>query len=312
MRRNHAIRIHAYGGGDALRFDEIALPLAGPGEVVVRVRASSVNPVDWKVCSGQLKAMFPESLLPLVPGADLAGTIDQLGAGVSAFAIGDAVYGMVGLVGAYAQYVCIKAELLAAKPRSLDFLHAAAVPLAGLTAWQALFEAAQLQAGQSLLIHAGAGGVGSLAVQLAHGHGARVTATASAANADYLRSLGADEVIDYRSTTIEAMAQDYDVVLDLVGGDTAERSRGLLKPGGIVVVVAGRPAPSAADALGRRIVGIVVRPDGGILRQLAQQLDAGQLKPTIAARFPIREVAAAHALSAQNHTRGKIVLEMDT
>lgn len=309
MDRVKAVRIHAYGGAEVLCYEDIPRPAAGPGEVLVRVHAASVNPVDWKIRNGFVKAMYPTP--PMAPlGGDLAGVVEDVGAGVSDFAPGDEVFGMIGLLGAYAEYVVAKAEHLAPKPRGLDFINAASVPLVALTAWQALFDTAQLQAGQRILIHAAAGGVGSMAVQLARWKGAHVTGTASPGNAEYLREIGAEAVIDYHQTPVAAMPGDFDVVLDLAGGDTAERSLQLLKPGGIVVVVAGRPAPREPDSQGRRLVGIFGQASGDTLRQIGTLLDAGEIRTEIAAVFELEDVAAAHDLSEQGHTRGKIVLRM--
>jgi NADPH:quinone reductase-like Zn-dependent oxidoreductase len=204
----------------------------------------------------------------------------------------------------------IDAALLAPKPRSLDFIQAAAVPLVALTAWQALFDTAALRAGQSLLIHAAAGGVGSIAVQLACWRGARVNGTASPANADYLHSLGAETVIDHRRVAIESMPTGFDVVLDLAGDDAGLRSIPLFAPGGIVVVVAGRPAPRPPDEQGRRLTGIVVRPDGAQLARLGELIDQAGLRFEVAAVLPLREAAAAHALIEAGHTRGKLVLQV--
>ena len=306
-----AIRIHAFGGAEVLRHEDIEAPAPAAGEVLVRVHAAGVNPVDWKVRSGYGRGLIPGAQFPITLGGDLAGTVEAVGPGVTAFAPGAEVFGLIGLIGAYAGLVATKAEYLARKPRSLDFVQAASVPLAALTAWQALFDTAALQAGQSVLIHAGAGGVGLFAVQLARWAGVRVTATASPANAAYLHQLGAAAVIDYRSTPVEAMPGDFDMVFDLAGGDTAVRSMPLLKPGGIVVVAAGRPAPREPDDQGRRLIGIIVKPSGAKLEKIGALIDTGQLRTEIAAVFPLSQAAAAHALSELGHTRGKIVLKMD-
>lgn len=305
-----AVRVHAFGPAENLRWEELAAPSAKADEVLVRVHAAGVNPVDWKLRSGHARALFPESLLPLVPGADIAGVVEAAGSAAGGFAPGDAVFGMVGLFGAYAELVAVKAAHLARMPRTMSFVEAASVPLAALTATQALFGAAGLQPQQRVLIHAAAGGVGGMAVQLAAHRGAQVTGTASAANADYLRSLGAQDFIDYRRTPLEAMPAGFDVVLDLVGGDTAARSMALLKPGGIVVVVAGRPAPQAPDALGRRLAGILVQPDGAALASLAAAIEQGRLRSEICAVFPLQAAAEAHRLGEQGHVRGKIVLQV--
>lgn len=305
-----AMRIHEYGQLEVLRYEDIPRPVPDPGEVLVRVHAASVNPVDYKIRSGFARGMFATSPFPTALGGDIAGVVEETGSGVTAFKAGDAVFGMIGLIGAYTEYVAVKAESLALKPQTLDFVQAASVPLVGLTAWQALFDTAQLQAGQRVLIHAAAGGVGSIAVQLARWRGAQVTGTASPGNADYVRSLGAEAVIDYRGTPIESMPGSFDVVLDAAGGDTAVRSLNLLKPGGIVVVVAGRPSPREPDDQGRRLVGIIVQPNGGKLAQIAAAIDAGAVRTEIAAVFPLAQAGDAHTLIEQGHTRGKIVLSV--
>src|SRR5579864_2585188 len=231
-----AVRIHTYGGPEVLRYEDAPRPVPAAGEVLIKIHAAAVNPVDWKVRAGHLKDMLKYQL-PLIPGWDAAGVIEDVGAGVARLKHGDEVYTRPDIMrdGTYAEYIAVREAEVALKPKSLDHVHAAAIPLAALTAWQALFDAGGLSAGQRVLIHAAAGGVGSFAVQFAKWKGAHVIGTASARNAELVRSFGADQFIDYRSTRFDDVVKDADVVFDTVGGDTQERSWKVLKKGGILV-----------------------------------------------------------------------------
>ncbi len=306
-----AMRLHAYGGPEVLVFEEAPRPQAGAGEVVVRVHAAGVNPLDWKVRAGHVKAWLQHKL-PLIPGWDVSGVVEAVAPGETAVKVGDAVYGMLDFErdGAYAEYVAARALILALKPNSIDFTQGAAVPLASLTAWQSLFEVARLQSGQTVLIHGGAGGVGHFAVQFAKWKGARVIATASAANESFLRELGADEVIDYRSTKFEKAVQDVDVVLDTIGGDTQLRSWQVLRRGGILVATLGISSLEAARDRGVRGEGVLVHPDATQLSQIAVLIDEGMVKPAVAKVLPLAEASRAHELSQTGHVRGKIVLQV--
>jgi len=306
-----AMRLHAYGGPEVLAFEEAPRPQAGAGEVVVRVHAAGVNPLDWKVRAGHVKAWLQHKL-PLIPGWDVSGVVEAVAPGETAVKVGDAVYGMLDFErdGAYAEYVAARALILALKPNSIDFTQGAAVPLASLTAWQSLFEVARLQSGQAVLIHGGAGGVGHFAVQFAKWRGARVIATASAANESFLRELGADEVIDYRSTKFEKAVHDVDVVLDTIGGDAQLRSWQVLRRGGILVATLGISSPEAARDRGVRGEGILVHPDATQLGQIAALIDEGTVKPAVAKVLPLAEASRAHELSQTGHVRGKIVLQV--
>jgi|UniRef100_A0A7C3ZBA0 NADPH:quinone reductase-like Zn-dependent oxidoreductase len=306
-----AIRFHSYGGPEVLVLEEVPRPQAGEGEVLVRVQAAGVNPLDWKVRAGLAKSWLPHQL-PLIPGWDVAGVVEEVGPGVTAFTAGDAVYGMLDFQrdGAYAEYVASGIGHLALKPTSLDPLQAAAVPLAALTAWQCLFEVAGLSPGQSVLIHAAAGGVGHYAVQLAKWRGARVIGTASAGNVEFLRQLGADEVIDYQYTRFEEKVTGVDVVLDTLGGEIQERSWGVLKPGGILVATLGVASPEAAHRHGVRGQGMLVHPDANQLGKIAALIDANKLKPVIARVLPLAQAASAQELSQAGQVRGKIVLQV--
>lgn len=305
-----AIRIHEHGGPEVLRYEEAPRPAAAAGEVLVRVHAAGVNPVDWKVVRGGVRDLGRP--LPYIPGYDASGVIAAVGEGVSGWKVGDEVfvYQELGRGGAYAEYMAVRAEHVARKPGNVGHVEAAGVPLAALTAWQALFEVADLQPGQTVLIHAAAGGVGTFAGQLAKAKGARVIGTASERNHEFLRSIGADEVIDYRKVRFEDVVKDVDVVLDAVGGETLERSYAVVKKGGIVVTIAGRPAEEKAAASGVRAKWFLVRPDGGQLAEIARMIEAGTVRPVVSEVFPLAEAARAHEQSQAGHTRGKIVLRV--
>lgn len=311
MRTMRAVRLYAYGGPEVLVCEDAPHPHPQAGEVLIRVHAAGVNPVDWKIRAGYLRGVLSHTL-PLVPGWDVSGVVEAVGSGVSRLRIGDAVISRPDITrdGAYAEYIVVKATEVAGKPPSLDHVHAAALPLAGLTAWQTLVEVAVLTAGQRVLIHAAAGGVGTFAVQLAKARGAYVVATASARNHDYLRDLGADEIIDYESMRFEEMTEDIDVVLDTVGGETQERSLKVLKRGGILVSVVSPPPVEAVGGQGVRTAYVFVRPHAGQLAELAGLVEEGKLKVLVGTILPLVEAKRAHQLSEGGHTRGKIVLQV--
>jgi len=304
-----AIQIHEYGGPEVLKLEDLPRPSAAADEILIRVHAMGVNPVDWKLRSGAARKHM-ELTMPCVLGGDLAGVVEETGASVSNFKAGDGVYALRGLTGAYAQYVAIKAAIAAPKPKNMSDVEAASVPLVALTAWQGLFEHGKLESGQTVLVHAAAGGVGMFAVQFAKARGARVIGTASAKNADFVRSLGADQVIDYRSTPFEKSVSGVDMVIDVMGGENAERSVGVLKPGGVLISIApaGPVAIQKAAQANVKALPVRVHPDGGQLREITALIEAGKVKTTIAATFPLAEASRAQELSKEGHTRGKIVL----
>lgn len=306
-----AVRYHTFGGPDVLRFEHVPKPQAGAGEALVQVKAAGVNPIDWKVRMGYMKEMFRHRL-PLIPGVDVAGAIESVGDGVYDLKPGDAVYGFLGAgaSGTYAEYVAAKASALAPKPQKLDFVQAAAIPLAALVGWQTLFDIADLQPGQTVLIHGASGGVGHMAVQLAKWKGAKVFGTASARNADFLKSLGVDRVIDYRMQLFEDVVQDADVVLDTQAGDTQQRSYQVLKKGGILISTLGIEDPDLAEKYGVRATGFLAQPNGGELRQIARLVDEGKIRPEVTRVLPLKDAAKAHELSETGHVRGKIVLKV--
>lgn len=305
-----AVRMQAFGGPEVLKYEDVARPVPAAGEVLVHVRAAGVNPVDWKLRESMGKGMITP---PFILGFDVAGTVESLGAGVQDFKAGDAVFAYLPLAtgGGYAEYAVVPAAALAKKPAKADFKESAATPLAALTAWQALFDKAKLQPGQTVLIHGAAGGVGHFAVQFAAAKGAKVIATASAQNAEFVRGLGAATVIDYQKQQFEEVAGQVDVVFDMIGGETLARSYGCLKEGGYLVSIV---APPDKAKLAERKAGgsvFLVQPDGRQLAEIAAMIDAGKVKPTVQASFPLAEAAKAQELVKQGGTgRGKVVLEM--
>lgn len=310
-----AIRIHAFGGPENLQLDDVETPTPGPGEVLLRNRAAGVNPIDWKTCAGGGASAFVTEQ-PFCPGWECAGTVEALGAGVEQFRIGDEVLGFIRFphpAGCYAEYLVAPVEQIALRPAALDPLSAAGLGLAGLTAWQALFEEGQLKSGQSVLVLAAAGGVGHLAVQLAKWKGAHVIGTASAGNKCFLQSLGCDDVIDYGRQQVEKLIHDVDLIIDAVGGETAIKALACLQPHGHMVTLPSVTAAeviAAGEAQGLKISGLRVRPDGAQLQELAKLAACGKVMLNLAESLPLGKAAQAHQLSAQGHIRGKLVLTL--
>jgi len=304
-----AIRYHEYGGAESLRYEDAPRPTPGPGELLIKVRAASVNPIDWKLRAGHLKAYMPLTF-PVIPGRDLSGVVEDVGRGVVRFKPGDEVYAMTDGArgGTYAEYAIANEAQAAMKPASIDHAHAAAIPLTALCAWQALFEKAKLARGQKILIHAAAGGVGSIAVQLAKWRGAQIVGTASAKSEGLVLKLGADMVIDYAKAPFESIVHDADVVLDSIGGDTQERSLRALKKGGILVALAQPPSAERASNYGVRAEMLSAHPSAEQLAEIAKLIDAGIVKPIVASILPLSDARRAHEMSQTSHTRGKIVL----
>jgi NADPH:quinone reductase-like Zn-dependent oxidoreductase len=306
-----AVRIHAYGGPEVLTYEEAPRPTAGDGEVLIRVHATSVNPFDCAVRAGYMAGYFKHTL-PLIPGTDVAGVVEAVGAGVTSFAPGDEVYARAGVYrdGANAEYVVAATTDVAAKPHSIDLLHSAALPHVTLTAWQALIETAQIAAGQTVLIHGAAGGVGHIAVQLAHWRGAKVIGTAST-HVDVLRELKVDEIINYATTPFESVVRDVDVAIDTVGGDTQARSWAVLKRGGILVSTIQAPdAEMAASHDVRAAMVYAMPPIGPTLAQVAALVDGGQLRPIVSMVLSLSETRQAHVLVEGKHVAGKLVLQV--
>ena len=330
-----AVRLHAYGGVEHLRLEEVERPEPGPGQVLIRVRASAINPVDWKIREGNQRAVIPLKL-PAILGMDVSGEVVEVGPEVGDFQPGDEVFGSPHHTrqGGYAEYVVMNASEVAPKPPSLSHVQAASMPLAGLTAWESLVVKGELEAGQRVFIQSGAGGVGSLAVQLARHLGAEVTTTCSAGNADFVRALGATTVVDYREQRFDEVVRDQDLVLDTMGGKILRRSVICLRRGGILVTI-NTGLPRAARLFGpwlgvlavgwqlftcwvraRMSLGVrfrlAVRPASGeLLAKLGDLVEAGALTPVVGSVYPLSELAAAHAESEAGHSRGKIVIDLD-
>lgn len=321
-----AIRVHHYGGPEQLELEQVPRPEPRDGEVLIRVHAAGVLPMDCAIRQGRFPGMLPQAF-PYTPGTAVAGVIEELGPGVTTFQKGQAVCGRT-TTGASAEYTATLAEtppiepnaagyrlssalsLLAPKPERLSFDEAAALSGGATTAWTALFEDGGLQAGQRVLIHGAAGGVGLFAVQFARWKGAHVIGTASAANLDFVRSLGAETAIDYTMTPFEELAQDVDLVLDTIGGETLRRSMRVVKRGGTLVSLVEQPPEAPARELGIRAIKNAVLPTSEHLRAIVQVIDAGHARPAIRRSFALHEAPRAHALAETGHGRGRVVLHV--
>lgn len=299
-----AVEIQGYGSNDVVEIREVDTPRPGAGELLVRVRAAGVNPIDWKIRNGAGQRLG--MTLPIQMGGELVGTVEQLGTDVSGFELGEDVFGMVH-TGAFAEYAVAKAAQLVRTPSNLDAFQAAALPLAGTTAWQAIFDEASLVAGQRLLITNSSGGVGSLAVQFAKARGAHVTAVASGRNEEFVRSLGADEFIDYTSRPFEQAVHDMDVVFDTVGGETFQRAFQTLRTGGFMVTVVAFPK-NEAEHFGVRVTRSFTLPSAKNLNAIRDLVEAGAVTPHIETVFPFEQIKQALSLSETGRARGKIVL----
>lgn len=310
-----AVTIKEFGGPEVLTVEDVERPEPLPTEVLVRVHAAGVNPVDWKTRAGQ--GMAGLQTFPLILGWDVSGVVEKVGFGVHTLKPGDEVYGMPWFpraAGAYAEYVTAPSRQWARKPATLDHAHAAAVPLAALTAWQILTATAHVREGQRVLIHAAAGGVGHFAVQFARHLGAHVIGTARAARHSWLKELGAEETVDYTTTRFEEVVKDVDVVVDLIGDghdDTSTRSLRTLRRGGLLVAVPGGVSPELAEAAekaGVRTSAYLVEPDGPALATIAGLIDAGHVRVEVEETFPLEQAAKAHERGETGRTRGKLVL----
>lgn len=315
-----AIRINEFGGTEVLKLEEVARPVPAADEILVKIYASGINPTDWGIRKGGNDFLRPLLKLPLIPGWDAAGIVEETGSDVTAFKKGDAVYGVPNFPGngSYAEYCAAKASQFALKPESISFNEAAAVPLAGLTAWTAIFEHGKLKAGQRILIQGASGGVGSFAVQFAKARGAYVIGTASAGNLDYLKQLGADEVIDYKNQSFEDVVQDLDVVFDASPlRDNGERlkSVAVLKEGGILVS-ANIDLPFSEEVLAalakKRAKGELAANQARSewLAEMGGLINEGKVKVYVSKVFPLEQVAEAHRESETWHVQGKLVLEV--
>jgi alcohol dehydrogenase len=330
-----AFVVSRYGKANSVEAVELPEPELRDGDVLVQIHAASINPLDLKIRNGELKPLLPYKL-PLVLGNDLAGVVIKAGANVDRFKPGDEVYANPDKdrIGAFAELIAISENDVAKKPHRLDMEQAASIPLVGLTAWQALVEKAKLRAGQRVLIHAGSGGLGTFAIQLAKHLGATVATTTSTVNVEWVKRLGADVVIDYRSNDFETVLHDYDVVIDTQGGPTLEKSLGVLKPGGKVISVAGPPDPDFAKEFGAnwfliqamRVLSFKIRrkakrrgvtysflfmkANGDQLRELGSLIDSGVIRPVVDRVFPFQSTKEALAYVEKGRAKGKVVVKI--
>ena len=330
-----AFVVERYGSNDAVRAAEMPIPAVGDDDVLVQVSAAGVNPVDIKTRDGKMKLVLPHRP-PFVFGNEVAGVVTQVGGRVRRFGIGDEIYARLpkDRIGAFAEYVAVHEDAVARKPKTLTMEEAASIPLVGLTSWQALVERADLTPGQRVLIHAGSGGVGTFAIQLAKHLGATVATTASAANFDLVRGLGADVAVDYRTEDFETIVRDYDVVFETQGGKTAERSIRVLRPGGTLVEITGPPDPAFAEEIGAnpivalamrllsyrirrlarrarvRYTFLFMRPSGDQLREIGLLIDSGIIRPVVDRVFPFESTKDALAYVESGRAKGKVVIKV--
>jgi NADPH:quinone reductase-like Zn-dependent oxidoreductase len=312
MGQMRAVRIHDFGGSDVLQLENIERPEADADEVLIEIHAASVNTVDYKTRSGAFPAVTREQL-PVTLGRDVSGMIVQCGRAVESLHLGEEVYALLDRDhGSYAEYVVAPAAICALKPQTLDHITAASVPLAGLTAWQGLFDHGRLQAGETVLVHGGAGGVGHLAVQLAKAKGARVAATVSHADIELMQALGVDEIIDYKALRFEDVVHDVDLVFDLIGGETQRRSWSVLKPGGRLVSTHGQPSASEARAHHVVAAGYMAQPNAAQLAEIAALIDQDRVRPLVRASFGLEQARTAQERAEHDHALGKVVLRVVT
>ncbi|MCK1998476.1 NADP-dependent oxidoreductase [Psychrobacillus psychrodurans] len=308
-----AIAIKQYGGKEQLKEIDIPKPTPKEKQVIVKLHATSINPIDWKLREGYLKAMMPFEF-PIILGWDVAGMVEEVGEHVQDFKVGDRVFARPETTnrGTYAEYTIVDTHLLAKIPDNISFEEAACVPLAGLTAWQCLFDFGDIQKGDKVLIHAGAGGVGTFAIQLAKSVGAYVAATAGTHNVEFLKSLGADEVIDYKKQDFEKVLSEFDFVLDSLGGENQEKSFTVLKEGGKLASIVSEPNQEKAKQKNIKSGNVWLVPNGQQLEKIANLLGQNKLRVIIGHKFPFSEegIKEAHALSESHHAKGKIVIQI--
>lgn len=304
-----AMVIHGYGDSNVLTQEQVDIPELKPDEVLIKVHYTSVNPVDWKMRSGLLKDHMPLKF-PAILGIDVAGTIEKTGSDSKKFKVGDKVFcrADVSNGGSYSEYVAVNEDNVAHAPESISLKETAALPVTAGTAWSSLFDTANLKSGQKVLITGASGGVGIMAVQFAKKAGAYVICTTSKPNIELLKSLGADEVIDYTEGDFSLKVSNVDVVLDTVGGETLQKAHTVLKKGGILVAIAGQPDISLAEKHGIKAIRLSVQTDGKKLGEIARAIDEGKLKVVIYKEFPLERIAEAHDLSESRKAVGKIVV----
>ena len=305
-----AVRIHKYGGVETLIDEDAPVPEFGPDEVLIKIVAASVNPVDWKIRDGHMKEAMKVDF-PFILGWDVSGIIENTGALVTRFAAGDKVYARADTSrnGSYAEYITVRASEIAFAPDSIPLNFAAAVPLAAQTAWAGLFEQGRLQTGQRVLIHGASGGVGSFAVQLASIAGAHIIAVTSKKNVDFVRSLGANEVIEYTKEDFSKRVKDIDLVFDTIGGDTQKKSWGVIKKGGTLVSTVGADQ-AAAKEHHVQAKSFMVNSNGARLQEISGLIDDNKLKVIIEKEFTLKEIKNAHKLSEEGHIRGKVIINV--
>ncbi|MEW5754728.1 MAG: NADP-dependent oxidoreductase [Pseudomonadota bacterium] len=305
-----AVRIHNYGGAEQMKLESVAIPKPAESEVLIKVHAAGVNPVDWKIREGYLVEIIPHAL-PLTLGWDFAGEVAAVGKNVEKWRVGDAVYAHSDLSknGAYAEYITVSADKIAAKPKTLSWQKSAAVPLVTLTAWQALNDIGHMKQGDRVLIHAGAGGVGIAAIQLAKQAGATVYTTASSRNIEFLKGLGADEVVDYTQQDFSKLA-DFDIVFDTMGGEVLEKSWATLKRGGCLISIAEIPNKELAAKHEVSANFCFVQANSDQLSEISELIDSGDITVEVDSVFRLDDIAKAHEKSESGHTRGKIVIEI--
>ena len=306
-----AIRIHQYGGTETLQLNQIDTPKINTDDILIKVKSSSINPVDWKIREGYLKDFIPYQM-PVTLGFDVSGVVSEVGSEVTDFKVGDEVFSRpdISRDGAYADYIAVKADEVAFKSSKLSFEQAAALPLAGITAWQCLVDVGQLQAGQRVLIHAGAGGVGHLAIQIAKAKGAIVIATASTANQELLTQFGADQAVDYTKGVLLEQIEPVDLVIDTIGGEVQNNSWALLKAGGMLVSIVDQPNEELAKQHNAKAAFVFIESSSRILRELNKLVEKDQLLPFIEHRFSLEQIADAHLQSQTGRTRGKIIIKV--
>lgn len=306
-----ALRIGGYGGSEALEIVDVARPNPGSSDVLVEVHAASVNPIDWKIREGHMKA-FVDIPMPHIMGRDVSGVVVDMGEDVESLSVGDAVFGSAAADrdGTHAEFVAIDSTLLAKKPDRIDHVDMASLPIAALSAYAGLVTYGNLAEGEKVLIHAGAGGVGVIAVQIAKQIGATVVTTASESNAEYVRDLGADIVIDYRSTDFTKAVSDYDLVFDTMGGDIHLGSYAVLAPGGRMTYLNADPIPDEIPRDDVTVSNAPVSYDTASLERIAELVDSGAIKPQVSAVVPLAEAISAYDLSQTGHVRGKVVLRV--
>jgi NADPH:quinone reductase-like Zn-dependent oxidoreductase len=307
-----AIVAHEYGGPEVLKYEDVPIPTPKDDEMLVKVFAAGVNSFDGTLRAGKYAKGPKGTQLPWHPGYDIAGVVEKVGSKVTKFKVGDAIYAMINILkcGGYAEYAVAVEKDAALKPTTISFVDAAGAPSVALTSWQAIVDKANLQSGQTVLIHGASGGIGLFAIPIAKIRGAKVFATASTANQDFLKQLGADVAIDYKTQKFEDIAKDVDVVIDAVGGETLRRSYPIVKKGGMVVSLSDNVDQAQLGKFGIRGTSIAVQNNGDELTQIAKLIDQGKIKVVVSETFPLADASKAQAKADLGHTRGKIVLKV--